>query len=191
MSMTFSRRSFLFSLGALLAAPAIVRAESLMPVIWRGKETVRRNGLTVNGPIDWEGPHIDPQLIASSTKALTFPFGVDGVPIGTTNWFEAVQQALHYLDFQVQFAISVANDAAQRARSAQSTPIMLRPQQCPRRHHRPISEFEANPGTRKTRAPDVSVRRTRILVRSRIDHVMSFSIGFAVLFLRGCRREVA
>jgi hypothetical protein len=46
---------------------------------------------------------------------------LDGAPIGTTNWFVAVQQALHYLDFQVQIAIGMAKDAGMRAGMAQGT----------------------------------------------------------------------
>jgi hypothetical protein len=49
-----ARRSFLFGLGALLAAPAIVRAESLMPV----RAIVRANTFPVLMVVDQDG-HVE------------------------------------------------------------------------------------------------------------------------------------
>jgi hypothetical protein len=77
--------------------------------------------LTINGRIDWKGPEIGSALVASSIHLQDLPFGVDGALIGTDNWFQAVQQALHYLDLQVKVALDVAAGATQRADRAQSS----------------------------------------------------------------------
>ena len=84
------------------------------------KVVLRING----GLIDWTGPNIEKELIENkkdTTHLQSLPFGVDGQPVGTKNWFVAVQLALHMLDAQVQFAIERALDAARAAGIAQTS----------------------------------------------------------------------
>jgi hypothetical protein len=78
------------------------------------------NGVVINGNIDWKGPpQINPTLIDVS-HLFGLPF-FEGKPINETNWFEAVVQALYYLDAQVKVAFGAADRASAQASAAQGS----------------------------------------------------------------------
>jgi hypothetical protein len=74
--------------------------------------------LTINGLIDWKGPKLDPESVASAIHLNTLPIDPGGPPVGTPNWFQAVQLSLLQLDARVQWALEAAWNAGAKAERA-------------------------------------------------------------------------
>jgi hypothetical protein len=84
--MLISRRGLITGLGSILAAPAIVRASSIMPVkAWADRVVWTGDGITTNCVItavcEYQGKWYE-ALLCDDGRALLIPDGVRGSKVG-------------------------------------------------------------------------------------------------------------